>query len=129
MAFTTLAHHLDQEWLQDAYRWTCKDAAVGVDGQTGLEYAEQLEENLRSLLARAKSGDHDKAPTVRRFCIPGGREGTARVNPSRGPQGWSVKLGPQRLRQAHGRNLWVGEPRQSYFTCFLDHPAISQTHS
>ena len=72
MAFTTLAHHLDEEWLLEAFRRTRKDGAAGVDGQTGLEYAEHLEDNLRSLLARAKSGDHYKAPPVRRVYIPKG---------------------------------------------------------
>ena len=75
MAFTTLAHHLDLEWLQEAYRRTRKDAAAGVDGQTGLDYAENLEDNLRSLLVRAKSGDHYRAPPVRRVYIPKGDHG------------------------------------------------------
>lgn len=77
MAFTTLAHHLDLEWLMEAYRRTRKDGAVGVDGQTGREYAEKLEANLRSLLSRAKSGDHYRAPPVRRVHLPKG-DGTLR---------------------------------------------------
>ena len=70
--FTTIAHHIDGEWLQEAYRRTRKDGAVGVDGQTAQEYAENLEANLRSLLDRAKSGDHYRAPPVRRVHIPKG---------------------------------------------------------
>lgn len=77
MAFTTLAHHLDLEWLKEAYRRTRKDGAPGIDGQTGREYAENLEDNLRLLLSRAKSGDHYKAPPVRRVHIPKG-DGTLR---------------------------------------------------
>ena len=46
--FTTLAHHIDVEWLREAYRRTRKDGAVGVDGQTAQEYAESLEQNLQS---------------------------------------------------------------------------------
>jgi group II intron reverse transcriptase/maturase len=69
---TTLAHHIDRDWLHEAYRRTRKDGAVGVDGQTAAEYAERLEENLRSLLGRAKSGDHYRAPPVRRVHIPKG---------------------------------------------------------
>jgi len=42
-----------------------------VDGQTAAEYEIKLEENLRSLLDRAKSG-HYKAPPVRRVYIPKG---------------------------------------------------------
>jgi RNA-directed DNA polymerase len=71
MVLTTLAHHMDLEWLREAYRRTRKDGAVGVDGQTATEYAANLEENLRSLLNRAKSGLY-KAPPVRRTYIPKG---------------------------------------------------------
>lgn len=72
VTFNTLAHHIDIEWLREAYRRTRKDGAVGVDGQTAAEYASNLEENLRSLLDRAKSGDHYRAPAVRRVHIPKG---------------------------------------------------------
>lgn len=71
MAFTTLAHHIDIGWLREAYRRTRKDGATGVDGQTAEEYAANLEENLRSLLERAKSGTY-RAPPVRRVHIPKG---------------------------------------------------------
>lgn len=71
MAFTTLAHHIDVEWLREAYRRTRKDGAMGVDGQSADEYAENLEDNLRSLLGRAKSGTY-RAPPVRRVYIPKG---------------------------------------------------------
>lgn len=67
----TLAHHIDIEWLHEAYRRTRKDGARGVDGQSAEQYAERLEENLRSLLDRAKSGSY-RAPPVRRVHIPKG---------------------------------------------------------
>jgi len=35
MAFTSLNHYLDVEWLEYAFECTRKDGAVGVDGQTG----------------------------------------------------------------------------------------------
>ena len=41
MALTTLAHHIDIDWLREAYRRTRKDGATGVDGQTAEEYAKQ----------------------------------------------------------------------------------------
>jgi|HubBroStandDraft_2_1064218.scaffolds.fasta_scaffold73240_1 RNA-directed DNA polymerase len=68
---TTLAHHIDVEWLREAYRRTRKDGARGVDGQSAEQYAEQLEANLRRLLDRAKSGTY-RAPPVRRVHIPKG---------------------------------------------------------
>ncbi|HYT86966.1 MAG TPA: group II intron reverse transcriptase/maturase [Burkholderiales bacterium] len=70
-ALTTLAHHIDVEWLHEAYRRTRKDGARGVDGQSAQRYEERLEENLRSLLERAKSGTY-RAPPVRRVHIPKG---------------------------------------------------------
>ena len=42
---------------------------MGVDGQSGEDYAVDLEGNLRSLLDRAKSGTY-QAPPVRRVHIP-----------------------------------------------------------
>ena len=68
---TTLAHHIDIDWLREAYRLTRKDGARGVDGQSAQQYAEKLEENLQSLLERAKSGTY-RAPPVRRVHIPKG---------------------------------------------------------
>ncbi len=68
---TTLSHHIDIEWLREAYRRTRKDGAVGVDGQSADEYATDLEENLGRLLERAKSGAY-RAPPVRRAYIPKG---------------------------------------------------------
>ncbi len=68
---TTLAHHIDLEWLREAHRRTRKEGAVGMDGETSEAYEAQLEENLRSLLERAKSGTY-RAPPVRRVHIPKG---------------------------------------------------------
>jgi group II intron reverse transcriptase/maturase len=75
VALTALSHHIDVDWLREAYRRTRKDGAAGVDGQTADEYAEKLEENLQSLLDRAKSGTY-RAPAVRRVHIPKGSGGT-----------------------------------------------------
>jgi RNA-directed DNA polymerase len=70
-AHTTLAHHIDIEFLKEAYRRTRKDGAVGVDGQTAADYAGQLESNLGDLLERFKSGRY-RAPPVKRVHIPKG---------------------------------------------------------
>jgi RNA-directed DNA polymerase len=77
MSFTTLAHHIDVEWLREAYRRTRKDGATGVDGQTAEQYEEHLEDNLKSLLDRAKSGTY-RAPPVKRVHIPKGDGGSTR---------------------------------------------------
>lgn len=75
MPMRTLAHHIDVEWLAEAYRRTRKDGAVGVDGQTAEQYGQALERNLQSLLDRVKAGSY-RAPPVRRVYIPkaNGRE-------------------------------------------------------
>jgi group II intron reverse transcriptase/maturase len=70
-SFLSLAHYIDEYWLQEAYFRTRKDGAVGVDGTTAEQYAEHLVDNLRSLLDRFKSG-HYQAPPVRRVHIPKG---------------------------------------------------------
>jgi RNA-directed DNA polymerase len=71
MVFTSLAHHIDIDLLFEAYRRTRKDSAPGVDGQTGADYATNLESNLADLLGRFKSGVY-RAPPVRRVHIPKG---------------------------------------------------------
>lgn len=72
VALTTLAHHIDIEWLHEAYRRTRKDGAAGVDGRTAESYAADLDGNLGGLLGRAKSGESYRAPPVRRVFIPKG---------------------------------------------------------
>ena len=68
-ALNTLAHHIDLEWLHEAYQRTRKSGATGVDGQTAAEYAANLKSNLQSLLDRMKSGTY-RAPPVRRVHVP-----------------------------------------------------------
>lgn len=68
---TTLAHHIDVDFLKEAYRSTRKNGAPGVDGVTADEYALNLEGNLADLLERFKSGRYF-APPVRRVHIPKG---------------------------------------------------------
>ena len=77
MAFTSLNQYIDYEWVRYAYECTRKDGAIGVDGQTAEAYAANLEQNLRSLIDRLKSGRY-KALPVRRHYIDkpdGGKRG------------------------------------------------------
>jgi group II intron reverse transcriptase/maturase len=77
MAFSSLNHYVDYEWVEYAYRCTRKDGATGVDGQSAQDYAENLQSNLRRLIDRLKSGSY-RAPPVRRHYIPkaaGGERG------------------------------------------------------
>ncbi|MBK5931427.1 transcription elongation factor GreAB [Halochromatium salexigens] len=75
---TTLAHHIDLMWLEEAYRRTRKDGAVGVDGVTAEAYEADLQANLSDLLERFKSGRY-RAPPVRRVHIP--KDGTKKTRP------------------------------------------------
>jgi len=73
-----LSHHMDMEWMEEAYRRTRKDGAVGVDGQSAQDYAEELQGNLQLLIDRAKSGRY-RAPAVKRVHIPKeGKRGATR---------------------------------------------------
>ena len=65
MVFTTLAHHMDINFLREAYRRTRKDSTPGVDGITAEQYREDLEENLKDLHERLKSGRYKAPPVVR----------------------------------------------------------------
>ncbi len=76
-ALTSLSHHMDLDWLREAFRQTRKSGAAGIDGVTATEYARNLEDNLQSLLNRAKSGTY-RAPPVRRVYIPKGSGGKTR---------------------------------------------------
>jgi len=69
LVFTTLAHLIDLEMMREAYRRTRKDGSPGIDGRTGRDYEERLEENLRDLLERFRSGRY-RAPAVKRVYIP-----------------------------------------------------------
>jgi len=79
MAFTSLNHYLDAEWMEYAYECTRKDGAVGVDGQTAEEYAVNLRSNLADLIDRLKSGRYRALPLRRHYIdkIGGGKRGIA----------------------------------------------------
>ena len=69
MAFTTLHHHIDLDWMHTVWTLTRKDGAAGVDGVTAAEYEADLEANPMDLPNRIKSGTY-RAPPVRRHPIP-----------------------------------------------------------
>lgn len=70
-AFVSLAHHIDLDWLHEAYRRTRKSGAVGVDGESAATFSATLHDRLCGLLEEAKSGRY-QAPPVRRVHIPKG---------------------------------------------------------
>jgi retron-type reverse transcriptase len=66
--FTTLAHLIDKDFLQEASHRTCKSSAPSIDGVTAQEYAAQLDTNLQDLQERLRSGRY-KAPPVERVWL------------------------------------------------------------
>jgi group II intron reverse transcriptase/maturase len=63
--FTNLAHLIDEDFLREAYHRTRKDSAPGIDRVTAQEYAEHLDENLRDLHERLRSGRYHAPPVER----------------------------------------------------------------
>ena len=63
--FTTLAHLIDEDFLREAYRQTSKASAAGIDGVTAQAYAEHLDEHLRDLHERLRSGRYQAPPVER----------------------------------------------------------------
>ena len=78
VSFTSLAYHINQEWLYEAYKETRKDGAVGIDQVTADEYSKELKSNLENLLDKMKTGKY-KAPPVKRVYIP--KDGTKEKRP------------------------------------------------
>jgi group II intron reverse transcriptase/maturase len=76
---TSLAHHIDKDWLYEAYRRTRKDGAAGVDDVTAAEYEQDLEGNLSSLLERFKSGSYFAPPVKRVYIAKEGSRGAKRA--------------------------------------------------
>jgi RNA-directed DNA polymerase len=66
---TNAVQYVDEELLRLAFGSLRKQAAPGVDGQSHEEYAARLDQNLRDLYVRLKSGRY-QAPVIRRVYIP-----------------------------------------------------------
>ena len=77
MSFHSLSHHMDVDWLREAYGKLKKSSSPGSDGVTVEAYGRNLNGNLTSLLDRAKSG--------RYYAPPGHRRHVAVVPPDKSP--------------------------------------------
>jgi RNA-directed DNA polymerase len=67
--FSSIAHLLTVEALQEAFKNLRKDASAGVDHVTYAEYAAEVRENLQQLQNRLKQGQY-RAQPLRRIYIP-----------------------------------------------------------
>ena len=63
----SLAPYRDLAGRREACRRTRKDAAPGVDGQSGADYAEPLAENRQGVLDRCKAGRYHAPPGRRAY--------------------------------------------------------------
>src|SRR5881409_3005650 len=66
---TNVIQFVDEELLRLAFRSLRKQAAPGVDGQSYEDYAVDLDQKLRDLHTRLKSGRY-VAPVIRRVYVP-----------------------------------------------------------
>ena len=96
MAFTSLAHHIDIDWLHEAYRRTRKDGAVG-RGRTDGDGLRGGPGGQPPVAARPRQVRPYQAPPVRRVHIP---KGTRHRDPARSG------FRPSRTRSFSGRSSW-----------------------
>ena len=64
---TALSHHLTIDCFREAYYALKRDAAPGVDGETWLDYGQDLEERLRALHDRVHLGRYRAQPVRRQY--------------------------------------------------------------
>ncbi|HDZ85510.1 MAG TPA: group II intron reverse transcriptase/maturase [Candidatus Moranbacteria bacterium] len=67
--FTSLAHHLNKEFLEDCYNSLARNKAVGIDKVSWQEYGRNLDKNLESLVLRLKRKSFRPLP-AKRVYIP-----------------------------------------------------------
>lgn len=72
MAFTTLAHHLDEAMLEGAFQRLNPKSAPGVDRVTWGAYKENLEANLKTLHDKLVTETYSPQAVVRRLIPKGG---------------------------------------------------------
>lgn len=70
---------MDMLWMHEAFTRVRKDGALGVDGVSAEDYAQNLDANLADLLERAKSGRY-RCPPTRRVEIPKNGNETRPIN-------------------------------------------------
>ena len=63
--FTSLAHHLNESVLLEAYNGLKAKAGVGIDGQSKADYGRHLSANIRDLHQRLKQGRYRASPVKR----------------------------------------------------------------
>ena len=65
--FTSLAHLLNEGFLEECYYELGRDRACGIDGVSWKEYGENLDENISNLVSRLKSKRYRPLPAKRTY--------------------------------------------------------------
>ncbi len=69
--FTSLAHHLNAEFLKDGYYHLARNKAVGVDGVSWTDYEVGLDERLNALVIKLKRKTYEPLPSKRVYIAKG----------------------------------------------------------
>jgi group II intron reverse transcriptase/maturase len=72
--FMSLAHHLNVEFLKDCYLNLDRNKAVGVDRVSWLEYKQNLDKNLETLVSKLKRKAFKPLPAKRVYIPKGNKE-------------------------------------------------------
>ena len=72
--FTSLAHHLNVEFLKDCYNHLDRNKAVGVDRVSWEEYRIGLDEKLNTLVSKLASKTYEPLPSKRVYIPKGNNE-------------------------------------------------------
>ncbi len=78
LQFISLAHLLNENFLKECYYSLGRDRASGIDGVSWKEYGEQLDGNLRNLVAGMKAKRYKPQPARRMYTEEWAREASAR---------------------------------------------------
>jgi RNA-directed DNA polymerase len=70
--FTSLAHMLTPEFLEETWETINRKGASGIDGESIEQFESELEQRIQEICAQLKAGVY-RAPPVRRVDIPSGK--------------------------------------------------------
>jgi group II intron reverse transcriptase/maturase len=100
--FNCLMHHFNEESLKECFNQISGDKAVGADGITKADYAQNLLQNLKGLVAKMKRMAYRPAP-VRQVLIP--KEGKPSVKRPLGISNFEDKI-VQKMMQRVLENIY-----------------------
>jgi len=103
--FTSLCHHLDEVFLEEAYWRLKRTSAPGLSGITFKDYGRELAENLHELHTRLKTGRY-KASPIKRVWIDKDRSGKRPIGLSELEDKIVQKAVEMLLSAVHGQDFY-----------------------